>query len=249
MRHPPASAAIRTALHANARTGRGPKYLFSGLLTCGQCGRKFVILDATRYGCSGWKYRGLSVCSNTTMVPRALIEGRLLDAIQHDLFTEEGRAVFTRETARLLTERRRTQNPDRLQARKRLQEVEQELAHIMTAIKAGIFTTSTKAALEQLEAERTRLLKAEPKAVTPVPTLLPNAIGRFKALLTDLANVTQRQVDMARAQLRMLLGREIVLHPCADGEGRYLTAEVTGDYTGLMRLATGQNKFGGGQGS
>jgi hypothetical protein len=54
-----ASVAIRTALDANARTGRGPKYLFSGLLTCGQCGHKFVILDPTRYGCSGWKYRGL----------------------------------------------------------------------------------------------------------------------------------------------------------------------------------------------
>ena len=48
-----ASAAIRTALHAHARTGRGPKYLFSGLLACGLCGHKFVILDPTRYGCSG----------------------------------------------------------------------------------------------------------------------------------------------------------------------------------------------------
>ena len=119
----------------------------------------------------------------------------------------------------------------------------------MTAIKAGIFTISTKAALEQLEADRTRLLQVEPKAVTPVPTMLPNAIGRFKALLIDLANVTPRQVDMARAQLRMLLGKDIVLHPCADGEGRYLTAEVTGDYEGLLRLATGQNKSGGGQGN
>jgi hypothetical protein len=32
-------------------------------------------------------------------------------------------------------------------------------------------------------------------------------------------DVTQRHVDLARAQLRMLLGQAIVLHPCADGEG------------------------------
>jgi len=32
----------------------------------------------------------------------------------------------------------------------------------------------------------------------------------------------------------------------ADGAARYLTAEVTGDYAGLLRLATGQNKGGGG---
>jgi hypothetical protein len=28
---------------------------------------------------------------------------------------------------------------------------------------------------------------------------------------------------------------------------RYLTAEVSGDYTGLLRLVVSQNKFGGGQ--
>lgn len=105
-----ASAAIRTALHANARTGRGPKYLFSGLLTCGQCGHKFVILDPTRYGCSGWKYRGLSVCTNTTMAPRKLVEGLLLDAIQRDLFTEEGQVLFKQETAKLLATYRRGLN-------------------------------------------------------------------------------------------------------------------------------------------
>ena len=32
-------AALRASLHCRARsTGRSPKYLFSGLLTCGQCG-------------------------------------------------------------------------------------------------------------------------------------------------------------------------------------------------------------------
>lgn len=34
---------------------------------------------------------------------------------------------------------------------------------------------------------RARLLRIEPKPVALIPTLLPNAIGRFKALITDLA--------------------------------------------------------------
>lgn len=37
-----------------------------------------------------------------------------------------------------------------------------------------------------------------------VTTFLPNAIGHFKALLKDLANVTQLQVDKARGILREL---------------------------------------------
>jgi hypothetical protein len=48
--------------------------------------------------------------------------------------------------------------------------------------------------------------------------------------------------------LKQLLGAEIVLHPMADGISRYLTAEVAGNYGGLRRLVTGQNKFGGGEG-
>ena len=232
------SAAIRTALHANARTGRSPKYLFSGLLTCGhlnsageQCTRKFIIVDPLHYACSGWKYRGQSVCSNTIKVSRAIVESVLLDAIKDDLFTAEGQAAFIQETTKLLTAPLREQKPDHKQAMKRLQEVEQAITNIMAAITAGIVTPSTKAALQRAEAERDALVQSVQHQHKPV------------------ANVTQRQVDMARAQLRILLGKEIVLHPCSDGEARYLTAEVPGDYQGLLRLVTGKNKSGGGQGS
>jgi hypothetical protein len=66
-------------------------------------------------------------------------------------------------------------------------------------------------------------------------------------LIDDLANVTQLQVDKARGLLRVLLGKEIALHPTSYGVARYLTAKVSGDYTGLLRLVVRQNKFGGGQ--
>ncbi len=234
---------LETQIHPNAM-------MIGCLLTCGQCGHKFVILDSTRYGCSGWKYRGLSVCSNTTMAPRKLVEELLLDAIQRDLFTEEGQALFIQETTKLLAAQRRGQQPDHQKATQRLREVEQEIDHLMTAIKAGILTQSTKAALERAEAEHVTLLKTVQGQYTQqakVTAFLPNAIGRFKTLLDDLSTVTQLQVDRARGLLRVLLGHAITLHPCSDGQGRYLTAEVTGDYAGLLRLSTGQNKFGGGQ--
>jgi hypothetical protein len=93
------------------------------------------------------------------------------------------------------------------------------------------------------------MVHGQQKNVEKVAAFFPNAIGRFKTLIDDLANVTQFQVDKARGLLRVLLGKEIVLHPTADGSARYLTAEVSGDYEGLLRLAVGQTKFGGGQGS
>ncbi|OAI47147.1 hypothetical protein AYO43_04940 [Nitrospira sp. SCGC AG-212-E16] len=122
----------------------------------------------------------------------------------------------------------------------------------MDAIKKGILTTTTKVALERGEAERATLLQTvqgQRKNVAKVAAFSLNSIGRFKTLIDDLANVTQFQVDRARGMLRVLLGKEIVLHPTADGAARYLIAEVSGDYAGLLRLVAGQNKFGGGQGS
>lgn len=49
-----------------------------------------------------------------------------------------------------------------------------------------------------------------------VATFLPNAIGRSKAMLDDLVNVTQHQVDKARGILRELMESEIV-HSTSDG--------------------------------
>ena len=219
-------------------------------MACGLCGHKFVILDPTRYGCSGWKYRGLSVCTNTVMAPRTLVERVLREAIQRDLFTEEGLDVFKQEVARLLAEHRRTRKPDLAQATARLHAVEQEITYIMEAIKQGILTPTTKAALEQAEAERARLRQTvQHKGLDQVATFLPNMVERFTRMVEDLATVTQHQVDKARGILRDLLGKEITLHPTADGVERYLTAEVSGDYAGLFRLVAGKNKYGGGEGS
>lgn len=246
-----ASADIRAALHANARTGRRPKYLLSGLLVCAACHHKYVVLSPTEYGCSGWKYRGLSVCRNTIKVERALAESLLLAAIQKDLFTEEGYAVVRQEVARLLAERRR-HGPDLAETKARLAQVKQEIAHLVEAMKQGIITASTKTELVRLEQEQQRLgerLQRTRSKADRVAEVVPDLIGRFKAALADLSTTTQRHVDKARGILRDLMGESIYLHPTADGQDRYLTAEVSGDYGGLYRLVTGKNKFGGGEGS
>ena len=67
-------------------------------------------------------------------------------------------------------------------------------------------------------------------------------------MMQNLTSVANRNVDKAREALRRLLSAEIALHPCSDGEERYLTAEVTGNYGGLYRLAVAKNNGGGGQG-
>ena len=175
-----------------------------------------------------------------------------MSAIQQDLFTEEGFMFFEQEVARLLAECRHTQRADQEQLHAKLAQAEHEIAYIMKAIKMGILTVSTKAELEKAEAERGRLLtqlQAHLANADNVSTTLPNLKERFRTLVVNLVATPHHHVAKTREALKSLLGRTIALHPCADAAGRYLTAEVTGDYQGLLSLANGKNKAGGGQGS
>ncbi|MDA1099221.1 MAG: recombinase family protein [Proteobacteria bacterium] len=240
--------AIRVALHKNARTGAGPKYLFSGLLKCHCCGANYVIVDNYRYGCAKHRDRGPDVCSNGLKVPRKLVEERLLEGIKRDLFTDEGIALFKKEVARLLAERARSQGRDNDKAKRRLAAVENEIENIMVAIKQGILTTTTKAELQKAEAEKASLEKAmnaNTSSLDNIPTLLPRATDRFRALIDNLEGVTQAQVARARTNIKALVGGEISLIPM---EGGYLEAELRGNYAGLIRLANQSpgGKAGGG---
>ncbi len=236
--------AVREALHRNARTGAGPKYLFSGLLKCHCCGANYIIVDSYRYGCAKHRDRGPAVCRNDLKVPRKLLEERLLEGIKRDLFTEAGIALFKKEVARLLAERARSQGRDNEKAIRRLAAVECEIANIMVAIKQGILTPTTKAELQKAEAEKASLEKvmnADAGNLDGIPTLLPRATDRFHALINDLESVTQAQIARARTNIKALVGGEISLIPM---EGNYLEAELCGDYAGLVRLA---NESPGGQ--
>jgi site-specific DNA recombinase len=228
---------VRKALHKNARTGAGPKYLFSGLLKCHCCGANYVIVDSYRYGCAKHRDRGPAVCKNDLKAPRKLVEERLLEGIKRDLFTDEGIALFKKEVVRLLAERARNQGRDQEKAKRRLARVEREIVNIMVAIKQGILTATTKAELQKAEAEKASLEKAmnaDTGALDGIPTLLPRATDRFRALVSDLEGVTQAQVARARNSIKALVGGEINLIPM---EGNYLEAELRGDYGGLVKLA------------
>ena len=69
--------------------------------------------------------------------------------------------------------------------------------------------------------------------------LLPNLEERFTAVMAKLTTlVLGPRTRDARETLQMLLGRDIILHPSGDGAERLLTAEVSGDYSRILRLCS-----------
>ncbi len=77
-----ATARARAVLGNAGRSGPWPRYLFSGLIECANCGSPFVTLSRDRYGCSAARYRGAAVCDVRTTVPRSRLKTRLLDTIR-----------------------------------------------------------------------------------------------------------------------------------------------------------------------
>ena len=63
--------------------------------------------------------------------------------------------------------------------------------------------------------------------------VLPNLMERLKRMLDDLTKATRHEIDKARSIIHGLVGeKQIVLRPT----GNYLTAELAGDYAGLIPL-------------
>lgn len=210
---------IRKGNDKGRSTGRGPKYLFSGLLKCGICGANYKVYSSTSYGCGLNLDGGSTACSNGMRLPRKIAEPRLLDALRDDLYSEEACRLFVVETTRLLQAHAAAAKPQLRDAQRESDAADKEIANIVSAIKAGIISPSTKAALEEAEAAKAKAqsflaeaTKMDAGAAKAVATMLPRAMDRYRELLGDLAGALGRDVDQARNQRRQLLG-EIRLYP------------------------------------
>ena len=85
------------------------KYLFSGLLVCGECGSKLIIVPGDgkrgyqKYGCPSHLYRG--TCSNAMMIRLDRLEEQLLAYLERHILTKE-MAEYTVELFRQELEKR-----------------------------------------------------------------------------------------------------------------------------------------------
>jgi hypothetical protein len=77
---------------------RRPKYLFSGLTKCGECGAGFIVHSREFLGCFGARDRG--TCSNRLRISRLEVESRVLNALQTKLRRKDFFEEFCREFAK-----------------------------------------------------------------------------------------------------------------------------------------------------
>jgi site-specific DNA recombinase len=232
------SVALREALNNPQSRSHAGKYLFSGLLKCGCCGANFTMCSTHSYGCAVNLNRGDAACSNRLRLPRRIVELRLMEAVQHELFSDEAVDLFIQETTMLLKQQEASR-PNQDSLKRSLDRAEREVANIMAAIKAGVVTPSTKAELERAEAERTRLeeaLKSDAGTPDKLTSFLPDVKRRYRSLLEGLGKALMRDIAEARESLKTLLGAvRLIPQP-----GGYLAAELQQSFDGLVKLLGGE---------
>jgi site-specific DNA recombinase len=203
-----------------ATSGRGPKYLFSGLLKCGVCGANFCVTGASQsYTCASHTNGGKQACTNGFRVVRAVVEDKLLKAISEELGSEEYLREFQRETRRILRERQARSDQGRSAREAKLRQLKSEVGNLVDAIAAGklVVSPALSAKLASTEAELAALedgAGAEEAELAKIVQLLPQAGARFRALIRNLPKALNRgDVARGRATLQRLLGGGAILSP------------------------------------
>ncbi len=227
----------------------GSPYIFTGLLKCSVCGANVTIVSGKwknredrRYGCPMHAYRGNSVCTNSLLVPRRILEARLLAGLQAKVLHPEVVSYtltrFEQELMRALHARRNGQTV----LRHRMAEIERQIQNCTDAIAGGLNSPSVSARIRELEEQRAEI---EEKLAASEPKVLKWRVRetrRFvESRLRNLRTLLNADPLRVRAEISKHVSR-ITLTP----QGHTYIASGTWDLlgSGCMDGAGGQNRTG-----
>ena len=229
----PVTDAVRR--HQHRRSGRPvlrPKYLFSGLTKCGECGAGFVVYSRDHLGCFGTRERG--TCTNKLTISRQEVEGRVLRALQEKLLRKDCFEEFCREFAKEMNRLRMEQRAALSGAKRELDRVKRDLEKVIEAIVQGYAGPELKAHMDALQERKDALVAQLAIADEPPPLLHPSMADLYRAKVEELAAALQRENSRLEASetLRGLIDA-IVLIP----EGDQLRIELKGNLAARLTAA------------
>jgi site-specific DNA recombinase len=212
-----------------------PRYLFSGLMRCGQCGGGFSKMSDAHFGCSTARNKGPTACTNRTLVRRDALEETVLGALRERLMDPDLFRVFAAEFVAEWNRLQAAASGDQEGQRAELEQVRRQIDRLVDAIAEGTPASRVKDKLGELETRRLHLEAQLEAAVAPAPRLHPNLAEVYRQRVHDLsAALAQEDAAEARDIVRGLV-ETIKLIP---EDGR-LRIEVRGELGAILSLAEG----------
>lgn len=211
---------------------RRPKYLFSGLTKCGECGAGFVVYSREQLGCFGTRDRG--TCTNKLTISRLEVEARVLSALQDKLMRKDFFEEFCREFAKEMNRLRMEQRASQTSAKRELVQLEARRKKIVESIIEGVRGRDVKDELIAIGNRRDELEAQLKTADEPPPLLHPSMADLYRSKVEELAAALQRDDTRLEASemLRGLID-SIVLVP----EGGQLRIELRGNLAAMLTAA------------
>ncbi|HHN45933.1 MAG TPA: hypothetical protein ENN09_00700, partial [Planctomycetes bacterium] len=229
----------------SARRGRsmGSKYLFSGLLVCGDCGFHFQGVTKKKgaweregYICGGYKLRGKHVCKDW-FLPSHIIESAILDALEAEVKTLDMSAAIGKAGEQLGNAPAMVRH-HRDEYKRKLADVEKRLDELLDCI-----TPENKDLISEkmvaLRKERDRLkqelgdtAEIEEKAVTS-----SKMVGRLLELAREFRSLWNAATPSEKKEFLSFLIETISIHP----ERKMAEIRMTYNYAQTKDLLKAQN--------
>jgi site-specific DNA recombinase len=212
---------------------RRPKYLFSGLTKCGECGAGFITYSREHLGCFGARGRG--TCTNLLTIPRREVEQRVLSALQDKLMRNEFFEEFCREFAKEMNRLRMEQRAGLTSAKREVERIGRRIKKLLDLLLDDeIAVDEGKAEMKALDARRKELEVQLKAADKPPPLLHASMADLYRSKVEELAAALQREDTRLEAS-EMLRGliEAIVLTP----QGGQLRIELRGNLAAMLAVA------------
>ena len=238
-----AGRAERRKAFGNASTGLSKsvtsKYLFSGLLFCGICQTRLVVVSGgvsggyAKYGCPGHRYKG--TCSNNSTIRVDRLEKKLIDHLRKTVLTDEMADYAVQEFEKQLkleienlakqSKNHQTRIKSLISERDGLRS---EVQRIISAIRAAGHSEAMLRTLRDVEARIAELENAigekqAPRAAVSAGRLREHVLHTIHELRELLKTNTQRTKGKLNQHVQRL-----VLTPTDTSEGRAYA--VKGDW-------------------
>jgi site-specific DNA recombinase len=212
------------------RTESSRQYLFSGLLVCGDCGSRMVIISGrgtrgyVKYGCPSHRYRG--VCDNKLTIRQDRLEEQLLGEIETRILTPEMIQYtlhrFEQELQKRLAEMRKqaAESTQLAALHQKRDDLQAQAARLADAIADAGHSPALLSRLTTAEAD---LARVDREIVTYRPVDVAASVGDIQDFVTknvmQLRSLLRRDAPTAKAALMKHI-KQLVLTPEDQPSGR-----------------------------